>query len=85
MRTVDPREAAAAARVPDDNRQARLNVWMDAVVARAAALMPTSWDRRLGGTDIFLTDNLNTVAWGRPPAVRAAIPDHHRRPAAAGI
>jgi glyoxylase-like metal-dependent hydrolase (beta-lactamase superfamily II) len=63
MRTVDPREAAAAACVSDDNRQARLKVWMDAVVARAAELMPASWDKRLGGTDIFLTDNLNTVAW----------------------
>jgi glyoxylase-like metal-dependent hydrolase (beta-lactamase superfamily II) len=63
MRTVDPSEAAAAACVSDDNRQARLKVWMDAVVARAAELMPTSWDKRLGGTDIFLTDNLNTVAW----------------------
>jgi glyoxylase-like metal-dependent hydrolase (beta-lactamase superfamily II) len=63
MRTVDPSEAAAAACVSDDNRQARLKVWMDAVVARAAELMPASWDKRLGGTDIFLTDNLNTVAW----------------------
>ena len=60
---VDLREAAAAAGVPDNNRQARLKVWMDAVVARAAELMPVSWDKRLGGTDIFLTDNLNTVAW----------------------
>jgi hypothetical protein len=56
-------EAAAAAGVPDNNRQARLKVWMDAVVARAAELMPASWDKRLGGTDVFLTDNLNTVAW----------------------
>jgi glyoxylase-like metal-dependent hydrolase (beta-lactamase superfamily II) len=63
LRIVDLREAAAAAGVPDNNRQARLKVWMDAVVARAAELMPTSWDKRLGGTDIFLTDNLNTVAW----------------------
>jgi glyoxylase-like metal-dependent hydrolase (beta-lactamase superfamily II) len=63
MRTVDPTEAAAAACVPDDNRQARLKVWMDAVVAHAAELMPASWDTRLGGTDIFLADNLNTVAW----------------------
>ncbi len=62
-RMVDPREAAAAAGVPDDNRQARLKVWMDAVVACAAELMPASWDKRLGGTDIFLADNLNTVAW----------------------
>ena len=60
---VDLREAAAAAGVPDNNRQARLKVWMDAVVARAAELMPMSWDKRLGGTDIFLTDNLNAVAW----------------------
>jgi hypothetical protein len=35
---------------------------MDAVVVRAAELMP-SWDKRLGGTDIFLKDNLNAVAW----------------------
>ena len=63
LRMVDPRQAAVAAGVPDDNRQARLKVWMDAVVARAAELMPASWDKRLGGTDIFLTDNLNTVAW----------------------
>jgi glyoxylase-like metal-dependent hydrolase (beta-lactamase superfamily II) len=63
LRVVDPREPAAAAGVPDNNRQARLKVWMDAVVARAAELMPASWDKRLGGTDIFLTDNLNAVAW----------------------
>jgi glyoxylase-like metal-dependent hydrolase (beta-lactamase superfamily II) len=63
LRMVDLRQAAAAARVPDNNRQARLKVWMDAVVARAAELMPASWDKRLGGTDIFLTDNLNAVAW----------------------
>jgi glyoxylase-like metal-dependent hydrolase (beta-lactamase superfamily II) len=63
LRTVDLRQAAAAAGVPDNNKQARLKVWMDAVVARAAELMPTSWDKRLGGTDIFLTDNLNAVAW----------------------
>jgi hypothetical protein len=36
---------------------------MDAVVARAAELMPASWDKRLGGTDIFLADNLSVVAW----------------------
>jgi hypothetical protein len=60
---VDLREAAAAAGVPDNNRQARLKVWMDAVVARAAELMPMSWDKRLGGNDIFLTDNFNGVAW----------------------
>lgn len=35
---------------------------MDAVVARAPELM-AAWDQRLGGTDIFLTDNLNAVAW----------------------
>ena len=58
---VDLREAAAG--VPDNNRQARLKVWMDAVVARAAELMPMSWDKRLGGNDIFLTDNFNGVAW----------------------
>jgi glyoxylase-like metal-dependent hydrolase (beta-lactamase superfamily II) len=63
LRMVDLRETAAAVGVPDNNRQARLKVWMDAVVARAAELMPASWDKRLGGTDIFLTDNLNTVAW----------------------
>jgi hypothetical protein len=60
---VDLREAAAAAGVPDNNRQARLKAWMDAVVARAAELMPMSWDKHLGGNDIFLTDNLNGVAW----------------------
>ncbi|MEU3619040.1 MBL fold metallo-hydrolase [Streptomyces sp. NPDC006872] len=60
---VDLREAAAAAEVPDDNKQAQLKVWMDAVVAHAAELMPASWSRRLGGHDIFLSDNLNTVAW----------------------
>jgi glyoxylase-like metal-dependent hydrolase (beta-lactamase superfamily II) len=63
MRQVDLRQAAAAAGVPENNRQARLKVWMDAVVARAAELMPASWDQRLGGIDIFLADNLNTVAW----------------------
>jgi glyoxylase-like metal-dependent hydrolase (beta-lactamase superfamily II) len=63
LRMVELRQAAAAAGVPDNNRQARLKVWMDAVVARAAELMPASWDKRLGGTDIFLTDNLNAVAW----------------------
>jgi hypothetical protein len=63
LRTVDLREAAAAAGVPHSNRQAELKVWMDTVVARAAQLMPASWNTRLGGTDIFLTDNLNTVAW----------------------
>ena len=63
LRSVDLRRAAAAAGVPDNNRQARLKVWMDAVVARAAELMPASWHNRLGGADIFLSDNLNTVAW----------------------
>jgi glyoxylase-like metal-dependent hydrolase (beta-lactamase superfamily II) len=63
LRMVDLRQAAAAAGVPDNNRQARLKVWMDAVVARAAELMPASWHNRLGGADIFLSDNLNTVAW----------------------
>jgi hypothetical protein len=63
LRTVDLRQAAAAAGVPEGNRQARLKVWMDTVVARAAELMPASWDKRIGGTDIFLTDNLNAVAW----------------------
>ena len=63
LRMVDQREAAAAAGVPDNNRQARLKVWMDAVVAHAAELMPASWDKRLGGTDIFLADNLDAVAW----------------------
>ncbi|MDW6065714.1 hypothetical protein SAZ11_57940 [Streptomyces sp. FXJ1.4098] len=60
VRTVDLKEAAA--NVPGNNRQAELKVWMDAVVARAAELMP-SWEKRLGGTDIFLTDNLNATAW----------------------
>ncbi|WP_020575314.1 MBL fold metallo-hydrolase [Actinopolymorpha alba] len=63
LRTVDLREASAAVGVPDNNRQAQLKVWMDAVVARAAELMPASWNTRLGGTDIFLADNLNAVAW----------------------
>ncbi|WP_238009538.1 MBL fold metallo-hydrolase [Dactylosporangium sp. AC04546] len=62
IQTVDLKEAAAAARVPSNNKQAELKVWMEAVVARAAELMP-SWDKRLGGTDIFLADNLNAVAW----------------------
>ena len=62
LRMVDLRQAAVTAGVPDDNRQARLKVWMDAI-RRAAELMPASWDKRVGGTDIFLTDNLNTVAW----------------------
>jgi glyoxylase-like metal-dependent hydrolase (beta-lactamase superfamily II) len=63
LRMVDLRQTAATVGVPDSNRQAQLKVWMDAVVARAAELMPASWDKRLGGTDIFLSDNLNTVAW----------------------
>ncbi|HTJ35580.1 MAG TPA: MBL fold metallo-hydrolase [Dactylosporangium sp.] len=62
MRTVGLQEAAADANVPTNNKQAELKVWMEAVVARAAELMP-SWEARLGGTDIFLTDNLNAVAW----------------------
>jgi glyoxylase-like metal-dependent hydrolase (beta-lactamase superfamily II) len=61
LRTVDRGEAAAV--VPDNNRQAMLKVWMDAVVARAAELMPSAWKERLGGTDIFLADNLNTIGW----------------------
>jgi glyoxylase-like metal-dependent hydrolase (beta-lactamase superfamily II) len=61
LRMVDRREATAG--VPDTNRQAQLKVWMDAVVARAAELMPTSWEKRLGGNDIFLADNLNAIAW----------------------
>ncbi|GAB3865677.1 MBL fold metallo-hydrolase [Dactylosporangium cerinum] len=62
LRTVDMKQAAAAAKVAENNKQAEIKVWMDAVVARAAELMP-SWDKRLGGTDIFLADNLNAVAW----------------------
>jgi glyoxylase-like metal-dependent hydrolase (beta-lactamase superfamily II) len=62
LRTVDMREASAAAKVPADNKQAEIKVWMDAVTARAAELMP-SWEKRLGGTDIFLSDNLNATAW----------------------
>ena len=62
-RTVDLREAAAAAGVPDDNLHAHLKVWMDALVARAAELMPTPWNKRLGETDFFLADNLSAVAW----------------------
>ncbi|MEU6199015.1 MBL fold metallo-hydrolase [Streptomyces sp. NPDC047061] len=61
LRTVDLREAGAG--VPDNNKQAQLKVWMDRVVARAAELMPTGWEKRIGGTDIFLSDNLNAVAW----------------------
>jgi glyoxylase-like metal-dependent hydrolase (beta-lactamase superfamily II) len=63
LHTLTLAEAAAAAGVPNNNKQARLKVWMDAVVARSAELMPTSWNDRLGGNDIFLTDNLNAVAW----------------------
>ncbi|MFF0001720.1 MBL fold metallo-hydrolase [Streptomyces avermitilis] len=62
LRTVDMKEASAAAKVPADNKQAEIKVWMDAVTARAAELMP-SWEKRLGGTDIFLSDNLNATAW----------------------
>ncbi|MEV6535787.1 MBL fold metallo-hydrolase [Streptomyces sp. NPDC051639] len=62
LRTVDMKEASAAAKVPANNKQAEIKVWMDAVTARAAELMP-SWEKRLGGTDIFLTDNLNATAW----------------------
>ncbi|GAA3112924.1 MBL fold metallo-hydrolase [Streptomyces echinatus] len=62
LRTVDMREASAAAKVPANNKQAEIKVWMDAVTARAAELMP-SWEKRLGGTDIFLSDNLNATAW----------------------
>ncbi|MET8627597.1 MBL fold metallo-hydrolase [Kitasatospora sp. NPDC004669] len=60
---VDLKQAAVAAGVAADNKQARLKVWIDAVVARAAELMPTSWEQRVGGHDIFLSDNLNAVAW----------------------
>ncbi|WP_228023048.1 MBL fold metallo-hydrolase [Streptomyces acidicola] len=62
LRTVDMKEASAAAKVPANNKQAEIKVWMDAVTARAAELMP-SWEKRLGGTDIFLADNLNATAW----------------------
>lgn len=62
LRTVDMKEASAAAKVPANNKQAEIKVWMDAVTARAAELMP-SWEKRLGGTDIFLSDNLNATAW----------------------
>ncbi|QIY66441.1 MBL fold metallo-hydrolase [Streptomyces sp. RPA4-2] len=62
LRTVDMKEASAAAKVPANNKQAEIKVWMDAVTARAVELMP-SWEKRLGGTDIFLTDNLNATAW----------------------
>lgn len=63
IKTVDLRESAAARGVPHTNRQAELKVWMDAVVARAAELMPALWNDRVGDHDIFLADNLNTVAW----------------------
>ncbi|MFE4649938.1 MBL fold metallo-hydrolase [Streptomyces sp. NPDC056707] len=62
LRTVDMKEASGAAKVPANNKQAEIKVWMDAVTARAAELMP-SWEKRLGGTDIFLSDNLNATAW----------------------
>ncbi|MFD9514285.1 MBL fold metallo-hydrolase [Streptomyces mirabilis] len=62
LRTVDMKEASAAAKVPANNKPAEIKVWMDAVTARAAELMP-SWEKRLGGTDIFLSDNLNATAW----------------------
>lgn len=62
LRTVDMKEVSAAAKVPANNKQAEIKVWMDAVTARAAELMP-SWEKRLGGTDIFLSDNLNATAW----------------------
>lgn len=62
LRTIDMKEASAAAKVLTNNKQAEIKVWMDAVTARAAELMP-SWEKRLGGTDIFLTDNLNATAW----------------------
>jgi glyoxylase-like metal-dependent hydrolase (beta-lactamase superfamily II) len=63
LKTVGLRESAAAQGVPHTNRQAELKVWMEAIVARAAELMPASWNERLGGNDIFLSDNLNAVAW----------------------
>ncbi|MFG2368944.1 MBL fold metallo-hydrolase [Streptomyces mirabilis] len=62
LRTVDMKEASAAAKVSASNKQAEIKVWMDAVTARAAELMP-SWEKRLGGTDIFLSDNINATAW----------------------
>ncbi|MFF7476839.1 MBL fold metallo-hydrolase [Streptomyces sp. NPDC008092] len=62
LRTVDLKEAAAAAKVPANNKQAEIKVWIDVVTARAAELMP-SWEKRLGGTDIFLADNLNATVW----------------------
>ncbi|MEV6026672.1 hypothetical protein [Streptomyces sp. NPDC052036] len=34
LQAVDLKEAAAAAKVPENNKQAELKVWMDAVVAR---------------------------------------------------
>jgi glyoxylase-like metal-dependent hydrolase (beta-lactamase superfamily II) len=61
LRTVDRSEATAG--VPADNGQAVLKVWMDAVVARAAELTSASWENRLGGTDVFLEDNLDAIAW----------------------
>ncbi|MFJ8511109.1 MBL fold metallo-hydrolase [Streptomyces avermitilis] len=62
LRTVDMKEASAAAKVSANNKQAEIKVWMDAVTARAVELMP-SWEKRLGGTDIFLSDNVNATAW----------------------
>ncbi|MER7185255.1 hypothetical protein ABT404_38340 [Streptomyces hyaluromycini] len=40
-----------------------VDVWMGMGVARAAELMPTAWEKWIGGTDVFLSDNLNAVAW----------------------
>ncbi|MEV4453608.1 hypothetical protein AB0K24_51260 [Streptomyces mirabilis] len=42
--------------------QDQLHQPLEQPVARAADLMP-NYDKRLGGTDIFLADNLNAVAW----------------------
>lgn len=61
LRTVSRQEAAAG--VPDDNWQAMLKVWMDTVVSRAAELIPATWKQRIGGTDIFLADNLDAIGW----------------------
>ena len=61
LRRITRREAAAS--VPDDNWQATLKLWIEAVVDAAAEAMPSDWEKRLGGTDIFLTENLNTIAW----------------------
>ncbi len=61
LRTVD--FADAVREVPPDNYQAQTKVYTDAVVARAAELMPSTWLTQLGGADVFLPDNARAVLW----------------------